>query len=84
MKYNVFNRKYETFQKKFDEFEKKYFLEIQDYREFKKENFSGVEKFSRIIKRIWTFISITVILFCIIMAITGLFTFLLFTVFRNR
>lgn len=82
MKSNGFNKKFENFQKKFDEFEKKYYLELQEYKEFKKENFSGVEKFSLIVKRIWNSIAIITILFCFIMFIAGLLVFLAFTVFK--
>jgi len=82
MKSNGFNKKFENFQKKFDEFEKKYYLELQEYKEFKKENFSGAEKFSRIIKRICIFIAIVTILFSIITVVAGLLVFLSFTVFK--
>ena len=82
MKSNDFNKKFENFQKKFDKFEEKYYLEIQDYKEFKKENFSGVEKFSRIVKRIWSSLAIITILFCFIMFVAGLLVFLAFTVFK--
>ena len=82
MKSNGFNKKFENFQKKFDKFEEKYYLEIQDYKEFKRENFSGVEKFSRIIKRICIFIAIVTIIFSIITVVAGLLMFLAFTVFK--
>ena len=82
MKYNSFNKSFENFQKKFDKFEEKHYLEIQNYKEFKKENFSGVEKFSRIIKRICVFIAIVTILFSIITVVAGLLVFLTFTVFK--
>lgn len=82
MKYNRINQKIEDFQEKFDKFESKHYLEIQNYKEFKKENFSNVDKFSNIVQKIWSLIATLVILFCISMFAIGLLLFLAFTVLR--
>lgn len=81
MKYNKLNKKYESFKEKFDKFEKKYYLEIQDYKEFNKENYTGIDKFSNLVKRVCKFLFAFTILFCIVTYIAGTVVFLLFTVF---
>lgn len=84
MKYNVLNKKFENFQKKFDAFEKKYYLEIQDYKEFKVENFEGVNKFTNIVRKILIGVCVISIAFSIIIIGIALAIFLSFTVFSGH
>lgn len=60
-----------NFKDSFNKFEKKYYIEMQEYKEFKKENFSGVEKFSKLLKIIFKYIGVSVFLTCLIIYAIG-------------
>lgn len=78
MGYNNFNKKFEVFKEKYNKLEEKYYLEMQEYREFKKENFSGVEKFSKLLKIIFRYIGVSVFLTCIIIYALGFLMYIAF------
>lgn len=84
MKYNSINRKYENFKEKFNRFENKYYMEMQDYKEFKKENFVGIDKLVSNIKKILIGICVFLIIFYLIVIIVSLILFLSFTVFSEH
>lgn len=84
MKYDTVNKSYEKFKRKYDKFEEKYYTEMQDYKEFKKENFSNMDIFTRIMKGILIAICIILMIFSILVIGLALTIFLQFTVFSDH
>lgn len=68
------------FNKKWDErmYEKKW-DEMQKYKEFNKENFKGIDKFSNIFNKIFNFFRFSFLGICIIFLIFAALIFLLYT-----
>lgn len=69
---------------KYDDFEKKHYIEMQKYKYFNKENFTGVEKFTQIAYTILKLVLILFALFCILVTIFGIVAFLSMTVLNQR
>lgn len=66
--------------KKWDErMNEKKWDEMQKYKEFNKENFKGIEKFSKIFNKIFNFFRFSFLGICIIVIVIVLLIYLAFT-----
>ena len=66
-----------------EKMEEKNWEEMQKYKEFDKENFKGIEKFSKIFSRIFNFFRFSTLGICIIAIVLGLIIYLSFVANLN-